>query len=393
MIGDTRPVRWMLLLGLASCYRASSLPDDAAPQPDTAPDGSPTMVCAGHSSGLLPGTCFDPPPPERTLTAEVLDTDTIACDQPALGGSADVCILAGASITFESGPVVARGSKPLVLWSATTIVIPEGVTLDVGSHGNANPGAGANDAECPLLDGLKARGTIPDLGSGGCGGPFGGAGGAGGAAQVSTNPSPTTLASTCVAVRPALDRVRGGCRGGHGGLSDVAGSLNGGFSGGAVYLMAAGAIEVGGIIDARGTGGNLATVNANTMAGGGGGGSGGLIAFDTPMLVLQDAILSAVGGGGSSGGGLSINSQLVQGVGGLDASLSPVGFAPATSSPVPSNFGGGGGHDGTNGGSIDTGRTGGGGGGGGGVGYIKLYPPEALGSTVGSMILPSINAP
>jgi hypothetical protein len=384
-------VRWLPVLLIAGCYDPSASPvcESTAACTDAGSDG-PTQVCAGDPSGLLPVTCFDPPPAPRTFPAGVAIMTSTDCDVP-LVDHPDLCILAGESITFTgAGKVVAQGTRPLVLWSATTITIPAGLTLDVGTHDNGTPGPGANDVECPAVDGSANTASTPNIGSGGCGGPFGAPGGKGGAGALADTARVQTECSPFVV---ELDRIRGGCRGGHGGLSNVVGSLNGGSSGGAVYLMAASSITIKGTIDACGTGGNLANANNITQAGGGGGGSGGMIAFDTPSLVLDGARLVALAGGGSSGSGLDMGT-VVQGVGGQNPQVSPLGFASATSSIVNDNFGGGGTMlAGDTAGDVVVTNTGGGGGGGGGAGYIRRFPMTTPVDTSTSTLAPPFTAP
>ncbi len=340
-------------------------------------------------------TCFDQIRGASVFGTGILNTEMAPgnCDVP-FGDRTDVCIIAAESITIE-GNATWRGSRPLVLWSATTITVLAGATLDVGSHAQNNFGAGANDASCPLVDGKGDTTTAPQLGAGGCGGSFSGLGGVGGAARSSQGIS-VVVSTSCTPMVQQLDRVRGGCRGGHGGNSNSVGSLNGGASGGAVYLMAKGDIIVLGKIDARGTQGHLANSNTASQPGGGGGGSGGMIGFDTDssLILGDDAVLVATGGGGSSGAGLNAagNSAFQGNEGREGSSVAPLAFAQKSAATVANNFGGAGAFNGEAGGSVDPAATGGGGGGAGGVGYIRAYPKLPL-STTTAAILPPLTAP
>lgn len=372
-----------------ACYQPSSLGtceigcDGGG---DTSSDQS-TAICAGGPDGLMESTCFDPVPRPTSVLAGAFDTDATECNVP-LDGRTDVCIIAAESISIQ-GTLLVTGSRPLVLWSASTISMSVGTKIDIAAHG-LTPGAGSDDASCPLVDGNSNTTITPELGAGGCGGPFGGAGGAGGAAR---NKTAATVITTCAPVVQALDRVRGGCRGGHGGISNGVGSLNGGLAGGAVYLMARGDITVAGTIDARGERARPANANPSLLAGGGGGGSGGLIAFETPAtLNLDGSVLNALGGGGSSGTGSISPGTAIQGNGGNPAQLSPPVAAPQAANTVTNNVGGAGSNlDGDPGGAVDNASTGGGGGGAGGVGYIKAYPRAPV-QIDGAEIVPALSS-
>lgn len=385
----------MWLAVVAGCYRPSeTLCDGACVDTVVPPDLSPTAVCAGVPEGLLPNVCFDPEPQARTIAAGEIDTDNmLMCDRPVTGGSDALCIIAGGQLRIE-GTVRAKGSRPLVLWSASTITLPAGAVIDVASHSSGGDqllGAGANDARCPneMLDGGKVSesGGNRQVGAGGCGGPFGGAGGSAGRGQVTTQ---FQIFNDCVAPPIELREVRGGCRGGHGGLSDTASELDGGASGGAVYLMARGDITINGTIDARAIHASIAIANSTVFPGGGGGGSGGLIGFDIGgMLILDGAVLNAAGSGGSSGAAHVNNSIPTSGLVGNDAALNPPVLAAQTGETTGANFGGG---SGARGGDVALGEAGGGGGGGGGLGHVVAYP-KGPSSKTGALLLPDIVAP
>ncbi len=366
-----------LLLLCCGCRQLLGFEDvaavDGTPAND-AGDGS-EIRCVGAMNGLLPQTCIDPVPPAVILDDRVINTDGV-CDP----SRSDVCIVAAQKIEIV-GTVGARGSRPLVLWSASTITLSDTATLDLHSSGLTIIGAGANDLTCMPGDGGAGVLTDPQIGSGGCGGSFGGNGGASGAGASSN----AIVSTECEQPATTLDRVRGGCRGGHGGLSDAVGSLNGGNSGGAVYLMAFDSIEISGAIDARGGAGRAAFGNGSRMAGGGGGGSGGLIGLDAPSLMLDGATLIAVGSGGSSGVGKNAIT-VIQGNAGKDATLGPPFFASTSGETVASNFGGA---SAETGGDVNTGNTGGGGGGGGGDGFIVAFtatPPSLENAQVAPLL-------
>lgn len=360
-------MRWLLLL-LCGCRQLLGFEEAAGV--DAGGDAPVTGTCAG--AGLLPNTCFDEVRGPLTLLAE-LDTDR-DCDSVSDG----LCFVAAESISVL-GTVGVIGSRPLVLWSASTIVVDTGATLDVRSTRD-KVGPGANNEDCVSGDGSESQ-ESPRIGTGGCGGGFASAGGNAGGAHFDLE----TLEVDCASGVTVLRSVRGGCRGGHGGASDVAGTANGGSSGGAVYLMAAEQIAIGGVIDARGAPGNKAIANQGLFAGGGGGGSGGLIAFDAPAVHLDGATIVALGAGGSSGSALK-NGLVLQGFEGKDPALDPPSNANPTLATAMSNIGGG---TGQSGGSVVSSEDGSGGGGGGGNGYIVVFS-ETTPTTIGAKIAPEL---
>ncbi len=335
--------------------------------------------CAGAPRGLLQTVCFAGSFSAVVLEEALLDTDAGPCTEvPALPG---LCFVTGDSITV-AGTVAVRGSRPLVLWSASTIEVSSGAMLDVSSYTINIHGAGSDDGACAPVDGSADLG-LPRIGSGGCGGSFGSAGGAGGAGS---DGDTRIVSSICPLASQLLDRVRGGCPGGNGGLSNSVGSFNGGFSGGAVYLMAADKITVRGVIAANGSGGRTANANSSTLAGGGGGGSGGLIGLDAPTISVSGATLVAIGGGGSSGTGEDA-SNLFQGNGGHDPTVTPPTFAQGSNATVTDNFGAAG-APGTDGGSATASVIGGGGGAAGGAGYIRAFTSDDIDVTDSAIVPP-----
>lgn len=354
-----------LLLLCCGCRQLLGFEEVAGVDGQQVTQDAASPICVGAANGLLPQTCFDPVPPALLISDLVIDTDGVC----SITDRNDLCILAGQQIDI-AGTVVARGSRPLVLWSASTITISENAILDLHSAGILIIGAGANDASCSDGDGGFLS-TDPQIGAGGCGGSFGSAGGNSGVARLANGSSSST---ECSSLAVPLDRVRGGCRGGHGGISDTVGSLNGGNSGGAVYLMAADSIRVAGVIDARGGGGRVANANSARLPGGGGGGSGGLIGFDAASLNLDNATLIAVGGGGSSGSGESGMIPIQGNPGNTGTLVSPF-VAPSCNGTVPTNFGAA---SEATGGSVAANGTanGGGGGGGGGNGIIIAFTTD-----------------
>lgn len=265
----------------------------------------------------------------------------------------DLCVMSGVNIT-ASGTVRVVGARPLAIVATQDLTIGGSTTLDASSVAGGTSGAGANLGMCQAG---TAPGGDGGGGGGGAGGSFRSRGGAGGTGMGSsggvsggTVPAPT---------------VRAGCRG-QGGGGTTPGP--GGDSGGSIYLVAGGRLQIDGRINASGAGGRGAT---GGKSGGGGGGSGGMITLHgTPIAVGTGARLWANGGGGGGGGSSS--------------SAGTTGGQAAE----PTSGGAGGTGDGTGGGGAyqvrdgDPGTSGGkgGGGGGGGAGLIE----NLLGGSIAS---------
>lgn len=325
-------------------------------------DASPFAPnCAGLPTGMLPNVCFPSVSGGVIDLVGVLDTGADPrCDQ----SRTSECFIVGTSITVRGLDV--SGSKPLVLWSASTIEVTG--LLDVASHINSKegPAASPGSGTCPgMLDGNEMSGT-PTIGSGANGGSYAAAGGKGGTGRSLQLVVPQTQPP-----QPLVPLgLHGGCAGGNGGSS--LGSA--GHGGGAVYLMAHDLVLVSGTINASGSGA-LGGASGQFRGGGGGGGAGGLIAFDVPTLRLDGAHLVALGGGGGSGA--ATNGGIVVGVAGVDPDASGTTAAAPGPQTTGTNVGGAGGSIlgalAPAAGDVDAGNTGGGGGGGGGAGFIVRY--------------------
>jgi hypothetical protein len=328
-------------------------------------------ACAGSPMGLLGERCLDPTGPVNLEGIFETDSDS-RCDPDT-----KACIVAGTSIKIV-GALRVRGTRPLVLWSATTIEV--GAAIDAGSHNSlAGEGPGANEPTCPVVDGNTGIFGSGTVGAGGAGGSFATPGGQGGAGFDATSGMQIT---TGVDVTLAPAAFRGGCPGGDGGGSPA----SRGSGGGVIYLMAVESIRVSGSINASGAGGRGGGIPSGA-GGGGGGGSGGLIGLDAPAIDLADGQLVALGGGGGSGARLT-----TPGIAGTDPSPDPVG--PGLGGPQTTANNSGGSGAGT--GAINAGGAGGdaqsdtagGGGGGGGSGYIVAFGVVATSPT--TVIAPPI---
>jgi len=348
---------------LASCTPVSdgAVDGDAVDDGPINDDAGPGELCAGTSNGLIGVKCFIPGADVVFDVNDTFNTDTDGrCDTT----ENTACFVVGNSIVVNASATLdALGMRPLVLWSATTIVISG--TVDASSRsGVVKLGSGANTTMCGALDGEARIDISPQPGGGGTGASYRGGGGGGGRGR-STNGNTTALGGP-VGVSIGL---RGGCAGGNGGHN----LGSGGNGGGAVYLMAGASIQVTGVINASGAGGGTATSSSTQRPGGGGGGSGGLIGLEAPTINVTNARLISLGGGGASGGG---DFDGAVGQKGGDPVVDPVARGAGGIQSAPANSGGAGAAGdcsiGT-GGNVMAGITGGGGGGGGGCGYIKAF--------------------
>ncbi|HEY4056405.1 MAG TPA: hypothetical protein VGM39_07340 [Kofleriaceae bacterium] len=319
-------------------------PIDAAP--DAAPDRPPGPICLG----TLPMVCMDEVPAPMSI-ASAIDTNG-TCATTTMGTAAGFCVIAARTITIASGSTItAMGTKPLVLFAPDGIQIDG--TLDVSTHVNLPPGAGAGSVTC-------GAGMAPADGGGGQGGSFGGSGGNGGTGRTASG-----RAGVAAAAIPFTE-LRAGCAGAPG--SGPNGGLPG-LGGGAVSLVA-GAINITGSVLAVGAPGHGGVM---TASGGGGGGSGGTIVLDATTVTLSgNALLLAQGGGGGEASGMNATT-------GANGGEATVANQAAIGGSGQSTVGGDGGAGSTNAGGQTAfpGSTGGGGGGGGGSGVITYTAQQA----------------
>jgi len=329
---------------------------------DVAPmiDGPPGEFCLGDAMVMV---CLAQMPsmPLAINGMTMIDTDAAGqCSPAVVGANAnDYCVLAGSSIMFVGNKptLSAHGSRPVVLMSAGDIILPGPAAIDMAGHLASATTAPGGD--------LCAAGTPANGSGGGYGGSFGSLGGIGGA-DAGNNlggvPSPAIVPQA----------LHGGC----GGEAGLTGGGIAGHGGGAVALLAAGMIQIDGLIDASGGGGGGSKTNNNK--GGGGAGAGGMIVIDAPT-VTGGATAKIVANGGSGGEGSG-------GMHGKDGNDPP----PDPSMAAPGGAGGSTGGDGGFG-ATGTGLAGveagpglagtsgaGGGGGGGGVGVVKAFQNAVL---------------
>src|SRR5262245_52541968 len=243
--------RMVVLVVIAACgYPPLPGLTDAG---DVLPDaqqcfGSYIRICF-VSASAVPTT----PRPFGDIDINTDDTSGAQCNQQN-DQARDYCIVAGAGFMLMSGKrLTARGTKPLVLLSTTTMDILG--DIDVSSHhaGPQQKGPGANPA-APGTCSFATTPTAATLASGGYGGSFGTKGGDG------SNASPVSgvvgLAGSTAPMFPTA--LQGGCKGGDGGaISGTFGTA--GDGGGAIALVAI-QVHIEGKINASGAGGHAAAV-------------------------------------------------------------------------------------------------------------------------------------
>lgn len=356
--------------------------DDAEGTPDAAEaiDGG----CIGFSAAHVPDSCsFGQPGGPLHLNQPgqwQYDTSSGLISRPT-GGTFELvretvdgipAVWLRELIIDEGATLRATGPTPLFIIADDRMVI-DGV-IDVSSS-RGNQGAGANFADCIVLDGGE---DDAGGGGGGGGGGFRGAGSGGGLADMGNNNGAGTGAGGPAGPAvPTPTAIRGGCPGARGGFGELNQSGAGGPGGGAVHLTARNQIDVsGGQLRAGGGGGQGAPDPAN--AGGGGGGSGGYIGADAPAIVLDDSsIIAANGGAGGGGVGNQGMGDGQNGQNGRDAVEAALGGDGALNG---SRGGNGGFRDSLSGGDAGPQPIAGAGGGGGGAGYILVFgtslPPE-----------------
>jgi hypothetical protein len=314
--------------------------DDAAITDDS--------VDAGTCYGTLPvQLCFTTAP---TGAVNVASVATDACS----GGSImpvnghDSCVIAGDTVTVETGAMT--GSLPLVLVAASTLTVTGAVnassTNGVVGGPAAQIGAGASSLACSA----SVDATL--IFGGGAGGRFQGRGGAG----LGTGGGQDV--STVGEIRP--------CRGGTGGANGV--FAPGGLPGGVIHLIAGGSITITGSINASGAGGFGGPVNR----GGGGGGSGGFIGVDAPSITIDPGAKLLAAGGGGGGGGDGGNAGMPGG--------NPTFGMPGLGGvgPMGGDGGNGSGFNGLDGSPGKQNLDPHGGGGGGGAGFITFFQAQTV---------------
>jgi len=232
-------------------------------------------------------------------------------------------------VTFRSLVVPAGatlrivGKRPVAVASAGTLVVTglidvrpwsrDGATLCGGTAPGGFAGGAAGSYGLVSHGGMAyaaSPGSGPGAGPAGHG-PAGGAGhagvgGPGGCSASASNPCNAGGVAYDIASL-GTDQFHGGSGGGGGeGASPQCTGGAGGNGGGAIRLVAASAIEIGGGateggVNASGCGGGKATNPTGSWCAGGGGGAGGAIVVESPRVQIDAlGILNASGGGGGS---------------------------------------------------------------------------------------------
>ncbi len=296
--------------------------------------------------GTLAQLCFQAPPSGPVTIDAAVDTDSdprcVTIAQAT--GQPELCAIAGDVVTV-TGTIRVTGGRPLALVGASQLVV-NGM-LDASSLRGGTTGAGANPPDC-------ASGATPSGGAGGAGGSFGARGGNGGNGEA---------AGGVAGMPQGLMTVRGGCAGQAGNALGSVMTAAGGAGGGALYLVAGGAIQITGEVLASGAGGGAVMSGGNGAAGGGGGGAGGLVALEAPSISGTGQV-AANGGGGGGGTGI-----LGGGTPGADGTTGDTAAAGGMASQ-DGGAGGNGGHASAPSGQSGANAVINGGGGGAGVGVI-----------------------
>ncbi|MBS1118589.1 MAG: hypothetical protein H6Q90_817 [Deltaproteobacteria bacterium] len=358
----------LLTIALTGCGRVgfseAQLTGDSGNGADADPDAVPCLVT---------GPCITTEP-DSALTIETrvtLDTDLdTRCKIVAQDSGPEVCVVHVKRFTVtETGQLVSRGSRSLVIASDDEITIDG--TIDVSSDAGGALGAGASSA--PSCTGGAEPVAAVGGGGGGAGGSFAGTGGTGGVGDTDNALCPGGMAAPAF----SFSSIHGGCAGQHGAGDLVSPGGPGGASGGALYLVTARSIQIIGTIDASGAGGLSGAGVGGGGDGAGGGGSGGLIVLHGQSITLTStAIVAANGGGGAEGA--------TQGPGarGADGSATAGMAAGGSGTQVDGGDGGAGGSATMLGGGLATDGRGGGGGGGGGAGVVHVVGTLANTGTI-----------
>jgi hypothetical protein len=356
--------------------------DPAAPDASTLPDG-PTVCVAWDATLVTPCDPALPGPEALAVTGQnTLNTEN-GMLTPAQGSAR---LLPSILRTQASAPMlrivnlssldIPSGASVRVTGVHALLLVVHGSAriggvLSVSSAGGPAPvqGPGATDAACGGAglgkNGMASGSLSPGGGAGG--GAYGRDGGDGSDGQGPGAGNKGAKGSTNGVAM--LEPLRGGCRGGRGGDTSLAGDQGGapGRGGGAVALTVRETLTLTGIIEANGSGGRGGLQGGG---GAGGGGSGGAIFLEAGTLAMAGGSLCANGGGGGEGGDGGISPS--PGGPGGDGTCTAT---PATGGATAESTGGAGGSGGAtdvNAGNAQPPEDAGGGAGGGAVGRIRL---------------------
>jgi hypothetical protein len=299
---------------------------------------------------------------------------------PGPAAPGQLAVLSVDTLTIRNGAsLIGVGSLPLVIMAATDIDLAGRLTVAADElPDDPRPGAGGflgalGGTELGDGPGGGQPGLVGDPSwhdSGGGGGSYATRGGTGGEAMAALGGEggPTYGNEDIVPLQ--------GGSGGGGGAPRYT-ELPGGNGGGAVQLVAAGAITIRstGVIDASGAGGW-----SGSEVSGSGGGSGGAILVEAPRVVVE-----AGGGLGANGGAGAGGHNEIRGENGSAAG------APALGSGEGAAGRGGDGSD-QDGVAGDGGDSQNAGGGGGGAGWIRINDATGTTELPGARILPRLGS-
>lgn len=325
---------------------------------DDLPITGPGTAQYNTETGVLSVNGTLVPVTHRSFTIEGVTIDAILAH--------NVTLTMGIALqAFGGAPLGA--SKPIAIIASGTVTLDDGAQIDV-----SDGGAGA----FPVCSTPPRSGSsvAPGIGGGGGGGGFASKGGQGG---LGNSDGPSTAAGGDGAASIGAAGPQGGCAGAAGGTGSGGTVGAGGKGGGAIYIAAAGRIQLGNgaMLQAGGGGGHGGTHRSLPDfgdAGGGGGGSGGMILLEAPQIVAPTAGLFANGGGGGEG---SITTDA--GNDGQPGQITTTAARGGNGGPAEGGDGGDGGALASpQGENAPAPARRGGGGGGGSAGYIFLLSPD-----------------
>jgi len=330
-------------------------------------------------------------------TAGTLTTNGNAVALPSavtaqvFGTPVQMMVLALGDLELQSGATLTvTGTRPLAILADGNVTVASGAAILLGGRcsgstydptcgGPAGGKGGQLNTDLATGCGAGQNGATNAVGtdeSGGGGGGFGRAG----APSIGVGAGQGRQGDACG--NSNLEPLLGGSGGGAGGMSagNVRGGGRGGGGGGAMQITASERLDIQGLIDAGGAGGENGYPNGSpagtTSGGGGGGGSGGGLLLEAGNLVVTGSVTA----NGGAGGGHSTTIALGHGENGRTNRTCAVSNASVLDEGTT---GGRGDCDATpgpgNGGAMDD-R----GGGGGGVGRIRFngFTTTLTGATI-----------
>lgn len=299
---------------------------------------------------------------------------TVTVTRAVVSGKAGpIDVLIVDTLTISSGSILrVTGSTPFGLAARGAVTISGTIDASNGGVGARSP------TGCVQATGGTPAPHLQGPGGGG-GAAFHGAGGAGGVGDANSASKPGGAAGIPFSL--PLGPI-GGCPGGAGADGDPGTAGPRGVGGGAIYLVSATSLTIGGTLHAGGGGGGAGRGSAGS---GGGGGSGGMILLESPTVTVSGSLVANGGGGG----GGADNVTGIDGAVGAPGTTNTMRAAGGLGAPPNEGGVGGGGGAGNFLAGLSSPSTpdNGGGGGGGGVGYISIIGASTM---LGSLISPPL---